>query len=203
METSTERIKPVSRIVRWGIPILLILIPLLLLSYCTFLLPSHYEKHSISEYSYSSLEIDSFDYMPPYRDDFDCVDCDYFYKYDEKGLMNNILDRGLYYFVYTEEGYPAAKAYCLQRCLWIGTEPTEEYNGYLFYDFYGSRNKEKSYHGDNYPQAFKRVFFNEEKHVIGFFGIYTSGKQEKRLAETLSDWSVFLNTYFDEWYSFD
>ena len=129
MKTSNERIKPVSRIVRWGIPILLILIPLSLLSYCTFLLPSHYEQHGISEYSYSSLEIDCFDYMPPYRDDFDCVDCDYYYKYDEKGLMNNILDRGLYYFVYTEEGYPAAKAYCLQRCREIGTEPTEEYNG--------------------------------------------------------------------------
>lgn len=211
MCANEKKRKRKARIILLSVTILVILIHLSLLSCCTYLVffsNYNYETNGIGNYKYwgdysSPFEIDYFGEMLPYRDNFACIDCGYYYRYHEKGIHSCILDRGFYFFVYTEEDYPAAKAYCFENCFEIGTEPTEEYSGSLFYDFYGSRGKEEFYHGDDYPKAFKCVFFNDEKHVIGFLGIYTSDKYEKELAETLCDWGVFLNTYYAEWYSFD
>ena len=78
----------------------------------------------------------------------------------------------------------------------------EEYNGFQFYDYYGKRNKEDFYHGDDYPAAFKRVAFNDEKKAIVFLGVYTSDKRTDEIAEDVKDWGAFLNKYFFEFYSF-
>ena len=190
--------------------IITLIMPLLL---CSCVKPFHLEKHGFETYehngvTYSSVglnspyEIDAFGDVTPYKDEFSCVDCDYFYSFDEGPFLSNPLDRALYFFEYCETDYPAVKAYCMENCIYLGDEATEEYNGYLFYDFYGKRDKNEHYHGDNYPEAFKRVFFNDEKHVIGFLGILTADKRAEILKEDVADWEVFLNKYYSEWYSF-
>ena len=214
MENNEKKRKTLARIIHWGIPILLILVTLSLLTYCALFHHSHYEAHGIGNYRFDShydfpfqynspVETDVFVQMAPFKDDFECVECDYYYVYDEYGFMLNALDRALYYYVYSEADYLAAKAYCFDQCTTIGTEPTEEYNGYLFYDFYGTRDKEEYYHGDDYPQAFKRVIFNDEKHVILFLGVNSDVVRAKTLANEVNDWEEFLRTYFSDWYSFD
>ena len=67
---------------------------------------------------------------------------------------------------------------------------------------YGKRNKKDFYHGDDYPDAFKRVAFNDEKKAIVFLGVYTSDKRTDEIAEDVKDWGAFLNKYFFEFYSF-
>ena len=187
--------------------VLIIALTMPLLCACS----EHVEKHGFETYeyhgelyskSYSSVEIDCFGNLVPYKDDFSCVACDYFYSLDDGPLLLNCIERALYYFEYSETDYPAAKAYCIEDQEYLGDEATEEYNGYLFYDFYAKRDKSNRYHGDDYPKAFKRVFFNDEKHVIGFLGIYTTEKRTKILKEDVADWEVFLNKYFSEWYPF-
>ncbi|MBP5209382.1 MAG: hypothetical protein J6125_00830 [Clostridia bacterium] len=195
-----------KRILRLLIPILL---SLALSPLCSCGIPYHYNAHGFGNVRYygdynSPFEIDCFGDMKPFRDDFSCAGYDYFYSYDETGYCRNVLDRALYWFVYADdEAYRQAKAYCTGRCRCFGDEPPMEYGGYLFYDFYGARDKSESYHGDDYPTAFKRVVFHDQKRLVAFFGIYTNGKEADRLKETLADWSLFLDTYFSAWYPFD
>lgn len=175
--------------------------------------PYYYEAHGIGDYKYdvrynqwnfnSEVEIDVFPGIEPLIDEYPYLQADYDYSCQEEPLPFRSLERGIYYFKYTESDYEAAKAYCRENLKTLGDEALEEYNGYRFYDFYGKRNKEEYYHGDDYPQSFKRVAFQDEKKVIVFFGIHTAGSNAKELAQDVEDWEGFLRKYFFEFYDFD
>lgn len=167
----------------------------------------NYEAHGFGDYKYigdynSDVEIDIFYGIEPLINDYPYINADYHYSYTEDFTYYNILERGIYYFEYTEEDYQAAKTYCKENFTYLGDEITEEYNGYQFYDFYGKCSKEEYYHGDNYPKAFKRVAFNDEKKAIVFLGIYTSDKVTDEITKDVLNWSEFLHKYFFEFYSF-
>lgn len=168
---------------------------------------SNYEAHGLEDHKYSggynsSVEIDVFSGIKPLINDYPYIDADYYYSYKEDYAFYNTLERAIYYFEYTETDYQAAKAYCRENFAYLGDEITEEYNGYEFYDFYAKRSKEEFYHGDDYPEAFKRVAFNDEKKAIVFLGIYTSDKRTEEVTGDVQNWGDFLHKYFFEFYSF-
>ena len=166
----------------------------------------NYEAHGFDDYKYignynSEVEIDVFN-VASLIDDYSYINADYYYSYTDDFAFYNILERAIYYFEYTEEEYQVAKTYCKENLSDLGDECMEEYNGFQFYDYYGKRNKKDFYHGDDYPDAFKRVAFNDEKKAIVFLGVYTSDKRTDEIAEDVKDWGAFLNKYFFEFYSF-
>ena len=178
---------------------------------CSCSLTEHYEAHGFGDYRFSGTdtgynsasEMDYFGDLSPLKDDFPCLECDYFFSSEEGPTYYNELERTLYFFVYSEEDYPAAKAWCTEHCEYLGDEAAEEYKAYLFYDYYGTRDKDEYYHGDDYPKAFKRVVFHDEKHVIAFVGISATDRRAEELEEALADWGLFLNRYYSDWYSFE
>ena len=166
----------------------------------------NYEAHGFGDYKYygdynSPVEIDVFA-IEPLINDYSYINADYYYSYTEDFAYYNVLERAIYYFEYTAEEYQAAKTYCKENLSDLGDECMEEYNGFQFYDYYGKRNKKDYYHGDDYPDAFKRVAFNDEKKAIVFLGVYTTDKRTDEIAEDVKDWGAFLNKYFFEFYSF-
>ena len=165
----------------------------------------NYDAHGFGDYKYqgnynSTVEIDVFAINIK---DFSYINADYYYSYTEDFAYYNILERAIYYFEYTAEEYQAAKTYCKENLPYLGDESIEEYNGFQFYDYYGKRNKEDFYHGDNYPKAFKRVAFNDNKMAIVFLGVYTSDTRTEEITEDVRDWEVFLSKYFFEFYRFE
>ena len=178
---------------------------------CAFSLLScarNYTVHGIGNYEYigdynSTVEIDIFSGIKPLINDYSYTNADYYYDYIEDFYYYNVLERAIYYFEYTEEEYQIAKNYCMENLPELGEECIEEYNGFQFYDNYGKRNKEEYYHGDNYPEAFKRVAFSDNKRSIVFLGVYTSDKRSDEIAEDVKDWGTFLGEYFFEFYRFE
>ena len=184
--------------------LLICLIFIMLLIFCSC--AHNYEAHGFEDYKYvgdynSPVEIDLFG-IKPLINNYSYIDADYYYSYTEDFALYNILERGLYYFEYTEENYQAVRTYCEENFTYLGDEIIEEYNGYQFYDSYGNRSKEEYYHCDDYPRAFKRVAFNDAKKVIVFFGIYTSDKRTDEITKDVEDWGNFLHKYFFEFYRF-
>lgn len=151
----------------------------------------------------SSVEIDWFGDILPLYTDYNYVDGNYHYSLEEDFPVYNILERAIIYFEYAESDYQSAKTYCRENLSNLGEEITEEYNHYKFYDLHGKREKEDYYHCDDYPQAFQRVAFNDEKYTIVFVGIYTTDKRADQTTEDVKNWGNFLQKYFFEFYSFD
>ena len=151
----------------------------------------------------SSVEIDQFGDIYPLYTDYSYIDGDYHYHLEEGLPFYDILEYAIVYFTYEENDYQNAKVYCQENLPTLGDTVAEEYNGYLFYDIYGNRSKDDFYHGDNYPKAFKRVAFHEEKNVILFLGFYATDKRAQEAEQDLQDWGNFLQKYFSEFYSFD
>ncbi len=170
--------------------------------------PHNYDAHGIGNYRYygdynSKVEIDLFPGIDTLIKDIPYENGDYFYSYQERYDCIDILERGLYYFEYSEQNYEAAKACCMENCSYLGDRATEEYNGYQFYDFYEKRSKDDYNHGDDYPRAFKRVAFQDDKRVIVFLGIHTSDGQFREIKDSVADWEGFLRKYFFEFYRFE
>ena len=191
---------------------LIALVCLVFISFSTLCSCSNKEAHGLGDYRYLSLteishnsawESDQFDEIAELIHLYDYLSADYYCSYNDSLLPHNILERSLYYFEYTEQNYQGAKDYCQNNIRYIGDEITEEYNGYKFYDYYGNRSKETYHHCDNFPKAFKRVAFNDEKKTIVFLGVYTSGKRTDEMAEDVKDWGTFLNKYFSDYYRFE
>ena len=132
----------------------------------------NYSAHGFGDYKYygdynSPVEIDVFA-IEPLINDYSYINADYYYSYTEDFAYYNVLERAIYYFEYTAEEYQVAKTYCKENLPDLGDKSIEEYNGFQFYDYYGKRNKEEFYHGDDYPEAFKRVAFNDNNMTIVF-----------------------------------
>ena len=171
-----------------------------------------YEAHGFDDYLYegnynSTVEIDWFQYehfdIATLVNDYSCVNADYYFTCTEDFWYYNCLHRAIYYFEYAEEQeYQAAKAYCTENLPDLGDEITEEYNGFQFYDFFGNRPKDRFYHGDNYPSAFKRFAFSDKEKAIVFLGVYTTDQHADEMAKDVQDWGAFLNKYFFEFYCF-
>ena len=196
---------------------LLIAVVILTLVLCACA-PYHHEAHGFNDYKYpgrlnrgvdfnSEFETDEFTGITSLINDYPYADADYWYSYTEDSPYYNILDRGLYYFEYeTNEDYQVAKSYCKNSIGYLSDEITEEYNGYLFYDYYAKYQEaypEQNYDPTkNFPEDFKRVAFNDQRRAIVVFGIYTSDKHNVEISEDVLDWGGFLHKYFFEYYDF-
>ena len=180
---------------------LVIMAILLMLPSCA----SNYEIRGLDEYlgGRSSVEIDQFSGVDELTKNFECLECDYYSAYREQFICYNTCETALLYFRYDEEEYLSAKEYCREVMQYLGDEAVEVYGDYMFYDYYEKRPKDESYHCDDYPEAFKRVAFNDVNHTIVLLGIYTSDKVSKELEQDVLDWGAFLKKYYGEAYSFD
>jgi hypothetical protein len=155
----------------------------------------HHQANSTILMGNSSVEIDQFGDIYPLYTDYSYIDGDYHYSLEESLPFYNVLERTIVYFEYAESDYQNAKAYCQENLPTLGDTATEEYNGYVFYDIYGDTN--------NYPRAFQRVVFHEEKHIILFLGLYSTDKRANAVEQDIQDWGSFLQKYFGEYYSFE
>ena len=165
----------------------------------------NYEHKGMDEYlgGRSSVEIDEFCGVDELTENFECLESDYRYVYREEAPYYNICETALLYFRYSEEEYARAKEYYREAVPDLGDEATEIYGEYMFYDYYAKRPKDEYYHCDDYPEAFKRVAFNDANHTIVLLGIYTSDQVTEEVEQDVSDWGAFLKKYFDNIYSFD
>ena len=166
---------------------------------------SNYEIRGLDEYSggRSSVEIDQFSGVDELTKNFECLESDYYFTYREQYSFYNTCETALLYFRYDEEEYSSAKEYCREIMQYLGDEAVEVYGDYMFYDYYEKRPKDEYYHCDDYPEAFKRVAFNDVNHTIVLLGIYTSDKVSKELGHDVLDWCTFLKKYYAMAYSFD
>lgn len=181
--------------------LLIITSSILIMTSCS----TNYEIRGLNEYfdGRSSVEIDHFFGVDELTENFECLESDYYYSFSEEFPFYNVCEATLLYFRYDENEYVRAKEYYIDAMPYLGNEAIEIYGNYMFYDYYGNRPKDEYYHCDDYPEAFKRVAFNDANHTIVFLGIYTSDKMIKELEQDLLDWGAFLKKYYGEFYSFD
>ena len=173
-----------------------------------------YEWHGIDEYIHgeddnfygnSEVEIDHFSlYGTSFFEDYPYIDGGYHYEENAVLYFFDVCETAVLYFEYEDEVYEEVKAFCFETFEEMGENPSESYGDFEFYDFYENRDKSEYYHGDDYPNSFKRVAFNDEENKLVFLGFHTSvGKPREKVAEDINDWGAFLKEYYGNYYLFD
>ena len=109
-------------------------------------------------------------------------------------LNMDIDERLLLYFQYDNETYKQVKDYLMETLI-LSECPTEEYNGYMFYDRF-SQPSDK-----NYPQNFSYFVCNDSNGTIIILELYYSINNVPLYREEY-EWGKYMDIVYGEWYDF-
>lgn len=135
--------------------------------------------------------------------DYDYVNGKWDYDTHFTNLLTEDLDRYFMYIEFTEDSYPKVKSYIFN---WndvnvkVDYETKSVYNGYTFYKSH-FQNNEPEWHGSYYNGAM--AGYNDDKRTLVFISMTCIVKLHPELEDALKDFSVFLKTYFGDFYDFN
>ena len=154
-----------------------------------------YGVSGIENYHPAYSEFSTSDKIMPddFLNKFEYVSGDY--RYMEENFISwtePTVDRSLVWLSYDSFVYADAKQYAMDNMV-LSESAVEEYNGYVFYDNYADIERD----GFSYPRRFKRFGYNDSKNTLIFIGFYHSDR-----SLSFSEWSAFLEEFYNEWYDF-
>ena len=145
----------------------------------------------------SSVGITS-ELIPEYfLDNFEYSDGKFYYHSDYYGFFGlEATEKSLFYLEYTEKNYQTVKEYVLTQ-MGLDFASEKKYNNYIFY-IYPSR--QYSY---TFPYRYSLAGYNDEKLTFIFIGSTCEKKNYPEVEYGLTDFGLYLKTFFGEWYDFD
>ena len=117
----------------------------------------------------------------------------FYYGYDDFAHWEKGTERALLYLDYSEEVYCDAKA-CLSDEMNLDMEQDLVYGGFSFH---------VNLEHNQFPTFYTMVGYNDEKHRLMFIGFYAKVESYPEVEYALTDFGVFLETFFGEYYNFN
>ena len=180
---------------------ILLTLPMLFLSSCGIF---NVENHGLENFSVNDESGSLCSYIIPegFIDMFPYESGDYHYSSECVTLGIAVCDRAILYFNYDDETYLQAKEYAMEH-LDLSSETVASYNNYSFYNNDTPANNGVSHlSSEEYPYDFVRFAYNDEKKCLIFLGFSVSMELYDEVDGVSSDWGVFLDKYFSEYYDF-
>ena len=132
-----------------------------------------------------------------FMEDFEYVDGDYHWYSDDD--YRKSMDKTLLYLEYSDENYRQAKEFVLTEMdLDFSTE--KSYNGYVFYINLAYAN---GAYREIFPRQYTMVGYNDNNSRIIFIGMCCAANDYPETQYGLTDFGLYLKTFFGEWYNFD
>ena len=112
-------------------------------------------------------------------------------------ISNQYFEKTLLYVKYSDDEYEKAKEYIIKQ------QDLDIFNDLSFNSYHFYLNQLEVSFLRHFPSSYIMTGYNDEQNILIFIGMYCSEKSYPEVQYGLTDFGLYLKTFFGEWYNFD